>query len=1037
MSLRYLYGPVSGRFGPQNLRHQRHAGFCKTFGPGSDVRVLPGDNWDSICSRLPAGWRPDLIVLTLASTPVPVWAWSAPVPRVGLATGWPLLWHACCHLLGQCDLVLADPAGAERLSAFGISPVRAANLFGCEQAFLELAWPPAENRDVDVLVVTNLPPAALRSQLPLLGRLARASRRWRVRIVAGVYGKEYRQLLGRSRIVFYHSLAGEGSYRAFEAAAAGALLFQEKGNQDLPALLQDRQECVLYTEAHLEELLELYLANEAERRRLVEAARTRATGCSYSDLWEQNIALIEQELPAATTRRAARPAPSVESLLLGRCWHVLGQHKSADETLTKDLRTAVEQQPGSAALQMALGLALANNAATAAGAGLALPHFQAAVQADPANPFALLNVAEALARIGDKSQAVAQARRALDLLADTPQLTPAAGSSGHFPPEFDTFRVEWERAGWRNAGQPLEENQAKRDLLRWRLHALLAELTDALPSVYEAVLVRPDLPATRVLLGHMLNRAGQGREAAAHFEQALTLDPFHAEAARSLAERWHKAGEREKSNRLAEERRLLATAAPQFVAPEAWFAAAAAPSPARGKAEQKPPPPLPSAPCKAGNSTRRRRVSLTMIVRNEESHLPDCLSSVVDLVDEIIIADTGSTDRTREIALRFGARVVDFPWVDDFAAARNAALQQAAGDWVWWLDADDRLDADNRHKASELFDHLGDERDAYAMKVRSRLNAAGTAVRFLEQVRLFPNHPEIRWRYRVHEQIMPVVRQRGGDLRWADVTIDHVGYQDRDARRHKLERNLRLLRLEDTEHPDDPYTLFNLGWTLLDLGQVAESIECLNRSLRKVRPTASYLRKLYVLLIQGYNRLGERLPVLATCTEGLSRFPDDPELLFERAVVLHEDGKPAEAEASLRLLLALQPGRYLASVDAGLRGYRARHLLGEVCRVQGRQPEAEEHWRAAVAERPDYVPVWAALGQVWLEAGRWADVEEALRFLDAADPNGVDAVLLRARSNLARGNPDAAKYLLEQAIARNPKARPLRQLLQQVAQGRF
>src|SRR5262249_38226503 len=108
-------------------------------------------------------------------------------------------------------------------------------------------------------------------------------------------------------------------------------------------------------------------------------------------------------------------------------------------------------------------------------------------------------------------------------------------------------------------------------------------------------------------------------------------------------------------------------------------------------------PPLPAV------AKGRPRVSLTMIVRNEEYHLPDCLASVRDLVDEAVVVDTGSTDRTREVAKSFGAILGEFPWVDDFAAARNAALDHATGDYAFWMDADDRLDEDNRHKLRALF----------------------------------------------------------------------------------------------------------------------------------------------------------------------------------------------------------------------------------------------------------------------------------------------------------------------------------------------
>jgi glycosyltransferase involved in cell wall biosynthesis len=84
-----------------------------------------------------------------------------------------------------------------------------------------------------------------------------------------------------------------------------------------------------------------------------------------------------------------------------------------------------------------------------------------------------------------------------------------------------------------------------------------------------------------------------------------------------------------------------------------------------------------------------------MIVKNEEADLPLCLDCA-DLVNEIVIVDTGSIDRTREIAARYGARVRDFPWVDDFAAARNESIRHASGHWIFWLDADDRIDELNR-----------------------------------------------------------------------------------------------------------------------------------------------------------------------------------------------------------------------------------------------------------------------------------------------------------------------------------------------------
>ena len=106
-------------------------------------------------------------------------------------------------------------------------------------------------------------------------------------------------------------------------------------------------------------------------------------------------------------------------------------------------------------------------------------------------------------------------------------------------------------------------------------------------------------------------------------------------------------------------------------------------------------------PIRRFEKTQRRaaatpRVSLCMIVKNEEASLARCLDSVADLVDEMVVVDTGSTDATADLASRHGARVHPFAWVDSFAEARNESLRHARGDWIFWLDADEWLDEPNR-----------------------------------------------------------------------------------------------------------------------------------------------------------------------------------------------------------------------------------------------------------------------------------------------------------------------------------------------------
>src|SRR5262249_47737745 len=145
-------------------------------------------------------------------------------------------------------------------------------------------------------------------------------------------------------------------------------------------------------------------------------------------------------------------------------------------------------------------------------------------------------------------------------------------------------------------------------------------------------------------------------------------------------------------------------------------------------------------------------------------------------------------------------------------------------------------DEPNRQKLRQLFDSLGDENAAYLMKCHCLADLTTGSASVVDHARLSRRDPEIRWQYRVHEQSVPARHRRGGELRRSDVVIRHTGYVDAGRRKAKNEHYLRLLHREDAERPDDPVTLFNLGWTLQKLGRMAESLPPLRRSLELARP---------------------------------------------------------------------------------------------------------------------------------------------------------------------------------------------------------
>jgi tetratricopeptide (TPR) repeat protein len=395
---------------------------------------------------------------------------------------------------------------------------------------------------------------------------------------------------------------------------------------------------------------------------------------------------------------------------------------------------------------------------------------------------------------------------------------------------------------------------------------------------------------------------------------------------------------------------------------------------------------------------------------------------VADIVDEIVVVDTGSTDRTKEIAIQYGARVVDFPWVDSFAAARNEALRHASGDWIFWMDADDRLDTENRAKLQTLLDGLDRSNVAYSLKCLCLPDHNGGPATVVDHIRLFPKRPEIRWKYRVHEQILPALRAGGGQIRWADVTIHHAGYQDGPLRRRKLDRDLRLLHLEDADNPDDPFTLFNLGSVYQELGDFARAVPLLRRSLARSQPQDSIVRKLYALIVQAHRQMGQAGEAAAACAEGRVYYPDDTELLFLEALIHREQGNLAAAEAALLRLLERREEAHFASLDTGLSGYKARHNLAVIYQDKGRHAEAEAQWQAALAEAPNFIPAALGLAEVYLAQERWEAFEASLARFQADPRTAVEAAVLKARRHLAEREYRPARTVLEDIIEQAPKA---------------
>jgi len=292
-----------------------------------------------------------------------------------------------------------------------------------------------------------------------------------------------------------------------------------------------------------------------------------------------------------------------------------------------------------------------------------------------------------------------------------------------------------------------------------------------------------------------------------------------------------------------------------------------------------------------------------MIVKDEEAVLEGCLASIAPVVDEVVIADTGSTDRSREIALARGARLIEFPWRSDFAAARNAALAEAHGQWILYIDADERLAPVDKAAARAMLDdpRLIAARPWFRIKSGFTLN---------REFRLFRNDPRIRFRGAIHEKItfdiLRLARELGFEIGEPELLLEHIGYDGPQERKHR--RNLPLLRAELARQPDDVYNWHHLGRILEALGDEPGAYEAWTNAVAGARRRGA---------IRGVDGLAYFDLIRLECARGgaaeallaeaVAHFPDNPLTLLWRGNVAMKAGRHGDAAEAFLALTRIDP----------------------------------------------------------------------------------------------------------------------------------
>jgi glycosyltransferase involved in cell wall biosynthesis len=403
------------------------------------------------------------------------------------------------------------------------------------------------------------------------------------------------------------------------------------------------------------------------------------------------------------------------------------------------------------------------------------------------------------------------------------------------------------------------------------------------------------------------------------------------------------------------------------------------------------------------------RISLCLIAKDEEPMLPGCLASVEGAVDEIVLVDTGSTDRTREIARAAGARVFEQPWREDFSAARNEALSHARGDFVLQLDADERLapgSGEVLRRAADagaldggmLLLHDASRVDATAEEVLTGRARLGPPIRL---GRFFRRAPWLRYSGIVHENLDDNLVEHAWRIAPLDAHLVHLGNVPAYRKaRGKGERNLDLLRRRCALEPDDVTSYGYLAFEYVERGQMAEALAIADRgwALLDRQPAYRSVQRLALSRAYAHLRLNNPMAALETLERAETWMGQraDFDLLrgcaLEGLAMAAAPGRDREAmarRAAAAHARALEPDR------SGLHEQLVRQVGG---------PSNRCRLGCALLMASDLVGARAAFETALLE-----------------DPSSEEAHLGRAEARLEGGDATGAMVELEPFLGSTPE----------------
>ncbi|MFB0831233.1 glycosyltransferase [Brevibacillus laterosporus] len=358
---------------------------------------------------------------------------------------------------------------------------------------------------------------------------------------------------------------------------------------------------------------------------------------------------------------------------------------------------------------------------------------------------------------------------------------------------------------------------------------------------------------------------------------------------------------------------------------------------------------------------KQLQISLCMIVCDEEEHLERCLSSAVDTVSEMIIVDTGSQDRSVEIARSYGARVISIPWRGDFSEARNLSLEYATKPWILVLDADEEWVVPPAEQLIEMMDEA--ETFGYYVQLQSYVGATGEEFITDSVCRFFRNDERLRFRGMIHEEIATCILEVEPEgVRFSPMVVKHYGCLDHViAQKNKATRNVSLIQKALLEKPDDPVLIYALGTKYFQQEEYQKARVLFEALLSAVPLRVGYMSDVLLKLAFSYKEMGNTKEAQNMIEEALRHYPDFVDLIELRAILHIEENELDSALALLQKAVLLGDVSHKYTSCSGAGTYRSLYIRGLLYERLLSYEKSCRCYEEALTFQPQFHAAWQRL----------------------------------------------------------------------------